>query len=242
MKNFIFNTIFFKQKQIMRIKMQEIIIINSYYLASYVKALKILAMGLVAGAFLFLSGCATTFGVKEEVWKTLSKEQKEKVIDEYYKNQREEKLIEKKRREAQLKREERLLNSLDKDAYLPDKILYGKLFAGEFRYDDTYYHYEPVYFSIAYGEIKSIPIRLSNGKLYQCYIEYGEEKFLLDVSPEHLARERARTFPVNDNTKEGVHFSSFSTSNMSSLDGRGLHLNLRVFTEKEVNRNPYLEK
>jgi len=226
----------------MQIKRQKTNKINKYHPASYLKALKVLAMGIVAGSLLILPGCATTFGVNQEVWKTLSKEQKEKVIDEYYKNQREEKRIEKKRREAQLKREERLLNSLDKNAYLPDKVLYGKLFAGEFRYDDKYYHYEPVYFSIAYGEIKSIPIRLSNGKCYECYIEYGEGKFLFDVSPDHLARDRARTFPVNENAEEGVHFSSFSTSNMSSLDGHGLHLNLRVFTDEEINRNPYLEK
>ena len=182
----------------------------------------------LAGSLIFAWGCGTTFGVKKEVWETLDEKQKEKIIEEYYAEKKREDRIEEKEREAQKAREERLLASLDKDAHFPDKVLYGKLFGGRFRYDDDYYHYKPVHFSIAYGEIKPIPIELTNGKCQDCYIEYADGTFLFDVSIRELDRDRGRSFAIKETAGNGVHFSSFSTSNTSPLDGHGLHLNLRV--------------
>lgn len=207
-------------------------------MALYCSSFRRPAFMLLTGAVVLAAGCSTKFGVKEEVWKTLSEKQKEKVIEEYYKEKQQEREIEKKERQAQAAREERLLNSLDKDAYFPDRVLYGKLFGGRFRYDDDYYHFKPVYFSIAYGEIKPLRIELENGKCYTCYIEYGENKFLFDVSLTELDRDRAKTFPVNKKVRSGVHFSSFSTSNRSRLDGHGLHLNLKLKTDPPDDFSP----
>ncbi len=185
---------------------------------------------------LALTGCTNTFGVQPEVWKTLDDKQKNKIIDEYYAKQREERKIREKKYAARKLREQRLLKSLDKDAYFPDRVLYGKIFGGKFRSGDDYHHFRPVHFSIAYGEIKPLQLHLTNGKTIKVYIEYANGSLLFDVSLRDLNRERAVEFPVDSKTRQGVHFSAFDTSNHSPLDGVNLNLNLRLIENTDKNR------